>query len=89
MGHFFFGNEQGNAVTVNGDRNCAMLNEFLFTKIEEEDIGSNWFQQDTLLMLCELIFVIKGGIYSLKSTSYNRETCKETFPENFFYSFCH
>ena len=23
-----------------------MLNEFLFTKIEEEDIGNFWFQQD-------------------------------------------
>ena len=23
-----------------------MLNEFLFTKIEEEDIGYIWFQQD-------------------------------------------
>ena len=23
-----------------------MLNEFLFTKIEEEDIGNTWFQQD-------------------------------------------
>ena len=23
-----------------------MLNEFLFTKIEEEDIGNMWFQQD-------------------------------------------
>ena len=23
-----------------------MLNEFLFTKIKEEDIGSTWFQQD-------------------------------------------
>ena len=23
-----------------------MLNEFLFTKIEEEDIGDMWFQQD-------------------------------------------
>ena len=23
-----------------------MLNEFLFTKIEEEDIGNIWFQQD-------------------------------------------
>ena len=22
------------------------MNEFLFTKIEEEDIGNNWFQQD-------------------------------------------
>ena len=40
-----FKNEQGEAVTVNGDRYRAMLNEFLFTKIEE-DIGNIWFQQD-------------------------------------------
>ena len=32
--------------TVNGDRYRAMFNEFLFTKIEEEDIGNIWFQQD-------------------------------------------
>ena len=42
---FFFENGQGEAVTVNGDRYGAMLNEFLFTKIEEEDIGNIWFQQ--------------------------------------------
>ena len=41
---FFFENEQGEAVTVNADRHRAMLNEFLFTKIEEEDIGNIWFQ---------------------------------------------
>ena len=33
-------NEQGEALTVNGDRYRAMLNEFLFTKIEEENIGN-------------------------------------------------
>ena len=33
------------SVTVNGDCYRAMLNEFLFTKIEEEDIGNIWFQQ--------------------------------------------
>ena len=33
------------AVTVNGDRYQAMLNEFLFTKIEEGDILNIWFQQ--------------------------------------------
>ena len=43
---FFFKNEQGEAVTVNGDRYRAMLNEFFFTKIGEEDIGNIWFQQD-------------------------------------------
>ena len=41
-----FGAKQGEAVIVNGDRYRAMLNEFLFTKIEEEDIGNIWFQQD-------------------------------------------
>ena len=38
---FFFENEQGEAVVGR-----AMLNEFLFTKIEEEDIGNIWLQQD-------------------------------------------
>ena len=31
IGPFFFENEQGEDVTVNGDRYRAMLNEFLFT----------------------------------------------------------
>ena len=35
---FFFENGQGEAVTVNGDRYRAVLNEFLFIKIEDEDI---------------------------------------------------
>ena len=43
---FFFENEQGEAVAVNGCRYRAMLNDFLFTKIKEEDISNIWFQQD-------------------------------------------
>ena len=43
IGPIFFENEQGEAVTVNDDRYRTMLNEFLFTKIEEEDIGNIWF----------------------------------------------
>ena len=43
IGPFFFENEQGAVVTVNGDRYRAMLNKLLFTKIEEEDIGNIWF----------------------------------------------
>ena len=39
IGPFFFENEQGVAVTVNGDRYRAMLNEFLFTKIEKVSTG--------------------------------------------------
>ena len=47
IGPIFFENEQGEGVTVNGNRYWAMLNEFLFTKIKEEDIGKKiWFQQD-------------------------------------------
>ena len=42
----FFGNEKGEAVTINGDCYRAMVNEFLFTKIEEADIGNIWFRQD-------------------------------------------
>ena len=34
------------AVTVNGNRYQAMLNEFLFSKIDEQDIGNICFQQD-------------------------------------------
>ena len=37
---FFFENEPEETVSVNGDRYRAMLNEFLFTKIEGEDIGN-------------------------------------------------
>ena len=46
IGLFFFENEQGESVTVYGDRYRPMLNDFLFTKIEEVDIGKIWFQQD-------------------------------------------
>ena len=42
----FLQNEQEEAITVNGDRYRAILNEFLFTKIEEEDIDNIWFQQE-------------------------------------------
>ena len=46
IGQLFFENDQGEAVTVNGDRYRAMSNEFLFTKIEEEDIANIWFQPE-------------------------------------------
>ena len=40
---FFLENNQKEVVTVNGDR--ALLNKFLFTKIEDQDIGNIRFQQ--------------------------------------------
>ena len=46
IGPFFFENEQGETVIVNGDHYRAMSNKFVVTKIKEEDIGNVWFQQD-------------------------------------------
>ena len=46
IGPIFFENDQGVGVTVNGDRYQTILNELLFTKLEEKDIGNIWFQQD-------------------------------------------
>ena len=46
IGPFFFENEQGKAVTINGNCSRAILNEFLFTKIEEDHICNTWFQPD-------------------------------------------
>ena len=46
IGPFFFKNEQGVVVIVNGERYRAMLNEFLLPKFEEEDTDDIWFQQD-------------------------------------------
>ena len=48
VGPFFFENEQGVTVTVNGDRYRAMLKRFLFTKIEDEDIGNICFNSTAL-----------------------------------------
>ena len=43
---FFLENAQWETATVNGDRYRAMLNEFLFTKMKEDDIVNIWLQQD-------------------------------------------
>ena len=48
VGPFFFENEQREAITVNCDRYGAMLNEFLFTKIEKEDIITFVFNRTVL-----------------------------------------
>ena len=68
IGPFFFENEQGEVATVNGDHYRVMLNEFLFTKIEKEDIGNIWFQQPKLhLMFCALFLNIALSVAELMS----------------------
>ena len=56
IGLFFIENEKGVVVTVNGDCYRAMFNEFLFIKIEEEDIDNIWFQRNS--MFCALFLKI-------------------------------
>lgn len=46
IGPFFFEDEEGNAVTVNGVRYRAMLSNFLWPRLDEMNIENLWFQQD-------------------------------------------
>ena len=49
IGPFFFENEQGAAAalpSMASERYRAMLNQLLFPKIEEDDIGDSWIEQD-------------------------------------------
>ena len=58
------------AVTVNGDRYRAMLNEFVFTKIEEEDIGNIWFLQDgTMWYTTEATLDVLCSVFKDRITS--------------------
>ena len=68
IGPFFFENEQGEAVTVNGDSYRSMLKEFLFTRIEEEDIDNIRFQQDyTMCHTAEVRPVFEDRIISRRA----------------------
>lgn len=46
IGPFFFKNDAEVTVTVNGVRYKAMINQFLFPKIDDLDADDIWFQQD-------------------------------------------
>ena len=46
IGPYFFKNAEGVCVTVNGVRYRAMINEFLFPKIQDISVADLWFQQD-------------------------------------------
>ena len=71
IGPFFL----AEAVTVNSDGYRAMLNEFLLTKIDEEDIGNIWFQQEGATChtaeatLCALFLQIALSVAELMSFS--------------------
>ena len=47
IGPFFFKNDTSQNVTVNGDRNRAMNNDFFVPELNRLDAGELWFQQDS------------------------------------------
>ncbi|GFW24688.1 putative transposable element [Trichonephila clavipes] len=46
IGPYFFKNDEGHKVTVNGDRYRAMVTNFFIPKLNNHDVQELWFQQD-------------------------------------------
>ncbi|GFT10062.1 transposable element Tc3 transposase [Trichonephila clavipes] len=46
IGPYFFKNDEGHNVTVNGDRYRAMITHFFIPELNNHDVQELWFQQD-------------------------------------------
>ncbi|XP_075150474.1 uncharacterized protein LOC142224574 [Haematobia irritans] len=46
IGPYFFQNEAGQTVTVNGVRYREMITNFLWPELDDMDVDDMWFQQD-------------------------------------------
>ncbi|GFW94642.1 putative DD41D transposase [Trichonephila clavipes] len=46
IGPYFFKNDEGHNVTVNGDRYRAMITNFFIPELNNHDLQELWFQQD-------------------------------------------
>ncbi|GFY05054.1 uncharacterized protein TNCV_561861 [Trichonephila clavipes] len=46
IGQYFFKNDEGHNVTVNGDRYRAMLTNFFIPELNNHDVQELWFQHD-------------------------------------------
>ncbi|GFW74757.1 uncharacterized protein TNCV_963321 [Trichonephila clavipes] len=46
IGPYFFNNDEGHNVTVNGDRLRAMITNFFIPELNNHDVQELWFQQD-------------------------------------------
>ncbi|GFT87749.1 putative DENN domain-containing protein 10 B [Trichonephila clavipes] len=46
IGPYFFKNDEGHNVTVNGDRYRAMITNFFIPELNSHDVQELWFQQD-------------------------------------------
>ncbi|GFT53480.1 DUF4817 domain-containing protein [Trichonephila clavipes] len=61
IGPYFFKNDEGHNVTVNGDRYRAMINNFFIPELNNHDVQELWFQQDgaTCHTACATIDLLK------------------------------
>ncbi|GFX68252.1 transposable element Tc3 transposase [Trichonephila clavipes] len=46
IGPYFFKNDKGHNVTINGDRYRAMITNFFIPELNNQDVQELWFQQD-------------------------------------------
>ncbi|GFV79972.1 uncharacterized protein TNCV_1217401 [Trichonephila clavipes] len=46
IGSYFFKNDEGHNVTINGDRYRAMITNFFIPELNNHDVQELWFQQD-------------------------------------------
>ncbi|GFS58666.1 transposable element Tc3 transposase [Trichonephila clavipes] len=63
IGPYFFKNDEGHNVTVNGDRYRAMITNFFIPELNNHDVQQLWFQEDGAT--CH---TARATIYLLKDT---------------------
>ncbi|GFV66516.1 DUF4817 domain-containing protein [Trichonephila clavipes] len=63
IGPYFFKNDEGHNVTVNGDRYRAMITNFFIPELNNHDVQELWFQQDGATY-----HTARATIYLLKET---------------------
>ncbi|GFW98085.1 heat shock 70kDa protein 8 [Trichonephila clavipes] len=71
IGPYFFKNDEGHNVTVNGDRYRAMITNFFIPELNNHDVQELWIQQDGAT--CH---TARAAIYLLKDTLGDRLTSR-------------
>ncbi|GFT69637.1 putative transposable element [Trichonephila clavipes] len=67
IGSYFFKNDEGHNVTVNGDRYRTMIPNFFIPELNNHDVQELWFQQD-----CATYHTARATIDLLKDTFVDR-----------------
>ncbi|GFS96298.1 putative DD41D transposase [Trichonephila clavipes] len=63
IGPYFFKNDEGRNVTVNGDRYRAMITNFFIPELNNHDVQELWFQQDGATC-----YTVRATFHLLKDT---------------------